>query len=103
MNETVEPLSAPWISEYRARIEPLLTPIQLLAAEAIWNWFDSFWQDDVSVEPFRLFQNDVQPLFEPIESAGSVSQRDDAIVRLVESLRGTDLSRLAPPTRPLRR
>lgn len=41
---TTEPLTPRWLDAYRTRVDPLLTPLQRLASEAIWAWFDELWE-----------------------------------------------------------
>jgi hypothetical protein len=89
---TAEPLTPPWLNEYRARIGPELTRIQRLASEAIWAWFGELWEGE-QVNPSRLvdLQDEVLPLFERIEASAG-EQLDEAIVELVERLRSIDTS-----------
>jgi chromosome condensin MukBEF complex kleisin-like MukF subunit len=87
---TTEPLTPRWLDAYRARIDPQLTPLQRLASEAIWAWFDELWEGG-QVDASRLvdLQDEVLALFERIEtSTGPL--RDEAIVELVDRLRSID-------------
>ena len=81
---TAEPLTPPWLDEYRARIDPELTPIQKLASEAIWAWFGELWEGE-QVDSARL----------GVETS-SGQQGDDAIGELVERLRSIDTSVFFP-------
>jgi hypothetical protein len=50
-------------------VVPLLSPLEQLAAEWIWAWFDSLWElDQVLSEPFDRLREVVLPLLARIES-----------------------------------
>lgn len=93
---TAEPLTPPWLLAYQARVNPQLTPIQNLACEALWGWFDELWEaEQVDSSRLRDLQGEVLPLFERIETSAG-QERDDAIVELVERLRAVDISVFFP-------
>lgn len=61
-------------------MDPRLAPIQRLASEAIWNWFDELWEgEQVSKSRLADLQHEVLPLFERIETSAT-QDLDDAIV-----------------------
>ncbi len=72
------------------------TPVQRLASEAIWTWFEELWQGG-QVGQGRLgdLRAEVLPLFDRIEAPRG-AQRDGAIVELVERLRSIDMSVFFP-------
>lgn len=93
---TAEPLTPPWLQDYQGRVTPQLGPIQKLACEAIWAWFDELWEaEQVDSSRLRDLQGEVLPLFQCIETSGGQG-RDDAIVELVERLRAVDISVFLP-------
>jgi len=93
---TAEPLTPPWLQDYQARVTPQLTPIQKLACEAIWAWFDELWEaEQVDSNRLRDLQREALPSFDRIETSTG-QERDDAIVDLVERLRAIDVSVFFP-------
>ena len=93
---TAEPLTPPWLRDYQARVHPQLSPIQRLATEAVWTWFDELWEaEQVDSSRLRDLQAEVLPFFERIEASAG-QERDDAIVELVARLRAVDLSVFFP-------
>jgi hypothetical protein len=93
---TAEPLTPPWLLDYQARVNPRLTPIQKLACEAIWAWFDELWEaEQVHSSRLRDLQGEVLPFFERIETSAG-QQRDAVIVDLIERLRAIDISVFFP-------
>jgi chromosome condensin MukBEF complex kleisin-like MukF subunit len=93
---TAEPLTPPWLRDYQARVDPQLSPIQRLACEAIWAWFNELWEGE-QVDSTRLhdLRDEVLPLFEQIETSTGL-ERDDPITELVERLREIDTSVFFP-------
>jgi hypothetical protein len=67
---TTEPLTPRWLDAYRTRVDPQLAPLQRLASEAIWTWFDELWEGG-QVDASRLvdLQDEVLALFEQIETS----------------------------------
>ena len=70
-----------------------MAPIQRLAAEAIWAWFDELWEGE-HVDSGRLqdLADEVLPVLDSIERS-SGHEQDDAIVELAERLRWRSTSR----------
>lgn len=93
---TAEPLTPPWLVEFQTRVVPQLTPIERLASEAIWAWFDELWERE-QADSSRLgnLQDEVLHFFERIEASDG-QERGDAIVELVESLRSIDTAVFTP-------
>ncbi|MDH3519967.1 MAG: hypothetical protein OEM49_05865 [Myxococcales bacterium] len=93
---TAEPLTPPWLRDYQARVDPQLSPIQRLACEAIWAWFNALWEgEQVGSRRLRDLCDEVLPLFEQIETSTG-PERDNAITELVERLRAIYTSVLFP-------
>jgi hypothetical protein len=93
---TTEPLTPPWLLDYQARVDPQLTPIQKLACEAVWAWFDELWEaEQVDSSRLRDLQGQVLAFFQRIETSGG-RERDAAIVELVERLRAVDIAVFFP-------
>ena len=85
---TAEPLTPAWIANYKARLVPGLSPIQRLAVEHVWSWFEDLWDSEqVDADRLRDLMAEI-PLLEEIEDAPDA--RDPAIVRVVEALRSID-------------
>jgi hypothetical protein len=93
---TAEPLTPPWLRDYRGRVEPRLTAIQRQASEAIWAWFDDLWEgEQVDASRLRDLQDEVLPLFERIENSAG-QEREETIVELTRLLRAIDTSVFLP-------
>jgi hypothetical protein len=74
----------------------MLSPLQRLAAEGIWGWFDSLWEfEQVLGHPFAELCERVVPLLQRID-AGSHEERDALLVETIEFLRSLDFGTLRP-------
>ena len=93
---TAEPLTPPWLRDYRDRVDPQLTPVQRLAFEVIWSWFDELWEgEQADSARLRDLCDEVLPLLEQIETSTGLD-RDGAITELAARLRSIDLSVFIP-------
>lgn len=94
------PLTRAWIEGYRGQLDPLLSPIQQVAMEAVWEWFDSLWEiAQVPAEVFGQLQREAMPLFDRVLVG---PERDSPIVDLVEFLRNIGSDAVHPVPRGYR-
>ena len=91
-------LTPEWIEHFRAELEPRLNRVQKLAAKAIWDWFDELWRDEQGIrhDPFEDLQQQSSVFFEALERADSRDEIDNALVDLVDFLRGINGSVFHP-------
>lgn len=82
------------ISEYWDLLEPLLSPLQRLAMEAAWLWFERLWEDEqIDARTFHALDAVISPRLD--ELIFHARNRDDNIVELVAFLRGLDLGAMS--------
>lgn len=82
------PLTPEWIDAYRRRLEPVLRPLESLAMDHVWNWFDALWEEEqIQADRLEALRIEAMPFFEAVERAPDGGEREQAIVDLVRFLR----------------